>query len=102
LKDVALSKPITKKDFVNNTFQLTKYNENFLLQFKDIKSQFKFKESIENIKKPTIIISYLKFKKIFKKMNLSEGSKKMLNIPNAGGSSLISETVQRAIGRQHV
>jgi hypothetical protein len=56
-------------------------SENFLIQF-DTNDSFKFKNSIENIKKPSFIITNLKLFKDFKKLKLSDGSKKMKSIPN--------------------
>jgi len=69
-----------------------------LIQF-DTNESFKFKNSIDNIKKPTFIVTNLTLYKSIKQMNLSEGSKKMMLIPNAGGNSLISEIVSYEIIR---
>jgi hypothetical protein len=55
--------------------------------------QYKFFDAIENIKKPGIILTRMRTFKHFEKMTLTEGSKKMLDIPNAGGNSVISEVL---------
>jgi len=53
----------------------------------------RFQESIENKFKPSFIITELKLFKTFQEIKFSEGSKKMLSIPNAGGNSVISEVI---------
>jgi hypothetical protein len=84
-----------KKDLckVSNTLV---FNENMLIKHKTIESQ-KLRNSIECNYKPSFIVTNLKLYKTFEKMNFSEGSKKMLSIPNAGGNSVISEVISYEI-----
>jgi len=90
------TKPILckiKKQFEqNNTYNIHLLNENMLVQtgFKD---KDKFTNSLENFFVPCCIITKCKLQKNLTKMNFSEGCLKMMNTPNAGGSSLISEVL---------
>lgn len=87
-----LFKDAYKKYFQENPFKVHLINENFLIQT-GYEDRSKIEKSLINFHQPAIVISNFKLQKSLTKMNFSEGSQKMMSIPNAGGSSLISEVL---------
>eukprot|EP01080_Neovahlkampfia_damariscottae_P007955 gene7955-12422_t len=82
-----------KEKFSKLKFKCHYVNENLLIQTKDGLERNKFFESLENIHKPCYLETHLKFEQSLSNMNFSEGSKRMMNVPNAGGSSNVSEII---------
>jgi hypothetical protein len=68
-------------------------NDNLLIQSKDFMDRNRFHESLENVYKPCYLETHLKFEMALSKMNFDEGSVRMMNVPNAGGSSNVSEII---------
>jgi hypothetical protein len=66
--------------------------ENLLIQTK-FEDKLRLESCLDNIYLPGLIVTRLKFQKELLKMKFSEGCLKMMSIPNAGGSSLISEVI---------
>lgn len=80
-----------KKQFEQQgTFKVHLLNDNLLIQT-GYEDRNKLEKSLNNFFQPGLLITNLKLQKSLQKMEFSEGSQKMMNIPNAGGSSLISE-----------
>jgi hypothetical protein len=75
-----------------NTFNNHMLTENLLIQTK-FEDKLRLESCLDNIYLPGLIVTRLKFQKELLKMKFSEGCLKMMSIPNAGGSSLISEVI---------
>jgi len=75
-----------------DTYQVHILNDNLLIQT-SFEDRQKFQSCLNNFFRPGLVTSRVKFQKDLLNMNFSKGCLKMMSIPNAGGSSLISEVI---------
>jgi len=73
-----------------NTFNVHILTSNLLIQI-GFDDRLKFSSSLQNIFRPGCIMTKIKLQRDLLKMKFSEGCVKMISLPNAGGSSMISE-----------
>jgi len=81
-----------KVHVTKNTFQVHILSENLLIQTR-FDDRSKFNACLDNFYRPGLVMTRTKFQRELLKMDFSTGCLKMMSIPNAGGSSLISEVL---------
>jgi hypothetical protein len=86
------SKSSEKVFVTKNTYQVHILSENLLIQTR-FDDRSKFQACLDNFYRPGLIMTRTKFQRELLKMDFSDGCLKMMSIPNAGGSSLISEVL---------